>query len=66
MQVQPKQPSVKGPAERFTGDAWFDVIASGESPSRVRVNIVRFAPGARNACTLMRSGRPYTSPRAWG
>jgi quercetin dioxygenase-like cupin family protein len=25
------------------------VIASGEPPSRVRVNVVRFAPGARNA-----------------
>jgi quercetin dioxygenase-like cupin family protein len=33
----------------FTGDAWFDVIAMGEAPSRLRVNIVRFAPGARTA-----------------
>ena len=49
MELQPKQPSAKGPAERFTGDVWYDVIASGEAPSRVRVNIVRFTPGARNA-----------------
>jgi quercetin dioxygenase-like cupin family protein len=49
MELQPKQSSVKGPAERFTGDVWYDVIASGEPPSRVRVNVVRFAPGARNA-----------------
>jgi quercetin dioxygenase-like cupin family protein len=49
MELQPKQPSAKGPAERFTGDVWYDVIASGEAPSRVRVNIVRFSPGARTA-----------------
>ena len=49
MQIQPKQPTVKAPAQTFTGDAWFDVIARGEEPSRIRVNVVRFAPGARNA-----------------
>jgi quercetin dioxygenase-like cupin family protein len=45
----PKQSSVKGPEQMFTGDVWFDVIARGEAPSRVRVNTVRFAPGARTA-----------------
>jgi hypothetical protein len=35
--VLPKQPSTKGPAEMFTGDVWFDVIAKGEAPSRMRV-----------------------------
>ncbi len=49
MQNLPKQPTVKAPPETFTGDAWFDVIVRGEAPSRVRVNVVRFAPGARNA-----------------
>ena len=49
MQLQPKRPTTKAPAERFTGEAWFDVIAAGEPPSRLRVNVVRFAPGARNA-----------------
>lgn len=49
MEILPKQPSAKGPSERFTGDVWFDVIAKGEPPSRVRVNTVRFAPGARTA-----------------
>jgi quercetin dioxygenase-like cupin family protein len=33
----------------FTGDVWFDVIAKGEEPSRMRVNTVRFAPYARTA-----------------
>ena len=45
----PKKKSTKGPAENFTGDVWFDVIARGEEPSRIRVNTVRFAPGARTA-----------------
>jgi quercetin dioxygenase-like cupin family protein len=49
MEIVRKPPTVKAPAETFTGDAWFDVIARGEGPSRVRVNVVRFAPGARNA-----------------
>ena len=49
MEILPKQPSVKAPAETFTGDAWYDVIARGTEPSRIRVNVVRFAPGTRNA-----------------
>lgn len=46
MELTPKPPTTKAPAETFTGDAWFDVIAKGD---RMRVNVVRFAPGARNA-----------------
>ena len=49
MELLPKQPSTKGPAQMFTGDVWFDVTARGEAPSRVRVNTVRFAPCARTA-----------------
>jgi quercetin dioxygenase-like cupin family protein len=49
LEIVPKQPSTKGPAEMFSGDVWFDVIAKGEKPSRMRVNVVRFAPGARTA-----------------
>jgi quercetin dioxygenase-like cupin family protein len=41
--------STKGPATMFTGDVYFDVIIKGEEPSRVRVNAVHFAPGARTA-----------------
>jgi quercetin dioxygenase-like cupin family protein len=34
----------------FTGDVYFDVIAPPQAePSRMRVNIVRFAPGVRTA-----------------
>jgi quercetin dioxygenase-like cupin family protein len=49
MEVQPRKPSVKGPAEWFTGDVWIDGIAQGEEPSRIRVNAVHFTPGARTA-----------------
>lgn len=49
MEKLAKRPTVKAPVETFIGDAWFDVVARGEPPSRVRVNVVRFAPGARNA-----------------
>jgi quercetin dioxygenase-like cupin family protein len=46
---QPRTPSSKGPAAMFAGDVWYDVIAAGEAPSRLRVNLVRFAPGAHTA-----------------
>jgi quercetin dioxygenase-like cupin family protein len=49
MELRPRQPSGKGEPAHFVGDVWFDVIARGEEPSRVRVNVVRFAPGSRNA-----------------
>jgi quercetin dioxygenase-like cupin family protein len=49
MKVLPKQPSTKGSAAMFTGDVYIDVIARGEAPSRIRVNAVRFTPGARTA-----------------
>jgi quercetin dioxygenase-like cupin family protein len=49
MEFLPKLPSTHGPVEWFTGEVWFDVIAAGQAPSRLRVNLVRFAPGARSA-----------------
>ncbi|XTZ14271.1 (R)-mandelonitrile lyase [Micromonospora echinospora] len=49
MDILHQPPTVKAPAETFTGDAWYDVIVKGETPWRMRVNVVRFAPGARNA-----------------
>jgi quercetin dioxygenase-like cupin family protein len=49
MEIQPKQPTARGPAENFTGDVWFDVIAAGVPPSRLRVSTVRFSPGAHTA-----------------
>lgn len=49
MDLKPKQPTAKGPTETFTGDVWIDAIVNGTEPSRVRVNAVRFSPGARTA-----------------
>jgi quercetin dioxygenase-like cupin family protein len=49
MEVQPNKPSVKGPAEWFTGDVYIDAIAQGQQPSRLAVNAVHFTPGARTA-----------------
>lgn len=43
------QPTGKGPADWFDSDVWFDVIHAGQEPSRLRANMVRFAPGARTA-----------------
>jgi len=49
MNLLPMTATTKGPAELFTGEVHFDVIARGEDPSHVRVNTVRFAPCARAA-----------------
>ena len=49
VEIQAKQPTIKGPAETFTGDVWFDVVVRERYYPRMRVNVVRFAPGARTA-----------------
>ena len=49
MEIKPKTAPVKGPPEMFTGDVSIEPIAYGEEPSKVRVNLVRFAPSARTA-----------------
>jgi quercetin dioxygenase-like cupin family protein len=49
MEILDKQPTTKGGVDRFIGDVWLDQIIQGAPPSRVRVSVVRFAPGARNA-----------------
>jgi quercetin dioxygenase-like cupin family protein len=49
MEILKKQPSTHGPDQMFTGDVWFDVIAAGTPPSHLRVNVVRFSPGAHTA-----------------
>ena len=49
MQIIPKQPSIKGPAEWFSGDVYIDPVARSEEPARIQVNAVHFTPGARTA-----------------
>ncbi len=46
MEIIPKTPSTKGPEAMFVGDVYFDVIAKGDV---MRINNVRFAPGAHTA-----------------
>jgi quercetin dioxygenase-like cupin family protein len=48
MEVFTQPPTTKGPAELFTGDVWVDLIHAGSRPDQARLNIVRFAPGARS------------------
>jgi quercetin dioxygenase-like cupin family protein len=47
MELVKQTSTSKAPADWFTGDVWWDVIYAGQEPSRMRVNLVRFAPGAR-------------------
>ena len=50
MNVEPKQPTRKGPAEWFTGDVYIDAIhVRKPEPSRMACGCVHFAPGARTA-----------------
>jgi len=43
------QPSVKGPAEWFTGDVRIDPLFTAPAPARVACAWVTFEPGARTA-----------------
>jgi hypothetical protein len=56
--IQSKRPTSKGSAESFVGEVWFDVIAHGVAPSRLRVSIVRFSPGHTRRGIDMRTVRP--------
>ena len=60
MEILPTAPDLattKAPADRFTGDVWFDVVAAPPAPSRLRVNTVRFAPGSRTFWHVHASGQ---------
>jgi quercetin dioxygenase-like cupin family protein len=55
---------VKNPPDQFTGDVWFDVIATPQDENqRMVVGLVRFAPGARTAWHSHANGQTvYTPP----
>ena len=42
MQPQPRKPTVKAPADWFTGDVWIDPIVQPEGESRLNVGAVHF------------------------
>ncbi len=46
MELRPVGPTVKTPAERFTGDVYMTAIQQPEPPSQLVVSLVRFTPGA--------------------
>ena len=47
--LQPKGPTAKGPEQWFTGEVYFNAYYTGQEPSRARLNLVRFTPGAHTA-----------------
>ena len=47
MELKPVNPTVKTPAQNFTGDVYLTPIYNGSTPSRMTVALVRFTPGAR-------------------
>jgi len=49
MEVERQRPTVKGPADWFTGDVFLDVIAQDHGGSPATVALVHFTPGARTA-----------------
>src|SRR6218665_150870 len=50
MELVPKAPTGKGPAQTFTGDVYVDAIAGPRDPGqRMTLARVRFTPGARTA-----------------
>jgi len=50
MRTIDKQPTIKNPAQQFTGDVWLDLLATPqEGDQRIVVGLVRFAPGNRTA-----------------
>lgn len=40
-------PTLKAPAERFTGDVYLNMISTPAEPARLAAALVRFTPGAR-------------------
>jgi quercetin dioxygenase-like cupin family protein len=47
VELKAVSPTVKTPAQAFTGDVYMTPIYSGSGPSRMTVALVRFTPGAR-------------------
>ncbi|MFJ8487118.1 cupin domain-containing protein [Streptomyces sp. NPDC094038] len=47
MELVTHTPTAKGPAERFTGDVYLNLIQAPAEPARLATALVRFTPGAR-------------------
>ena len=57
MQIEPRKPTAKGPAEWFTGDVFIDAVARGHGETPVNIGMVHFTPGARTAWHSHSSGQ---------
>ena len=66
-QRQPKTPTTKGPEAWFDGDVYFNAYYAGEPPSRTRLNLVRFTPGAHTVWHRHAAGQTLhvTEGRGW-
>lgn len=64
MQLLPPPTTSRGPADRFTGDVWVDMIPNDDPPSRLRAGVVRFAPGPTPPGIATSTARPSTSSTA--
>jgi quercetin dioxygenase-like cupin family protein len=49
MEVHPKKPTTRGPAERFVGEAFVDAVARGHGDTPTNIAFVHLKPGARTA-----------------
>jgi quercetin dioxygenase-like cupin family protein len=49
MEIKSRRPTVKGPADWFTGEVWIDGIVQPDEHSTLNVGAVHFHPGARTA-----------------
>lgn len=49
MEIRPRQPAVRGPADWFTGDVWIESIVQPDAHSTLNVVAVHFNPGTRTA-----------------
>jgi quercetin dioxygenase-like cupin family protein len=49
MDIEPKQPTVRGPSDWLTGDVWIDSVVQPHEHSSLNVGAVHFTPGARTA-----------------
>jgi hypothetical protein len=46
MEIKPRQPTAKGPADWFIGDVWIDSIVQTQGQSTLNVAAVHFGPRA--------------------
>jgi quercetin dioxygenase-like cupin family protein len=49
MQINPREPTMRGPVAWFTGEVWMDTLVQPDDHSALNVAAIHFAPGARTA-----------------